>query len=370
MSINMDEAWFWFTNIQYIGRKTRNKLLELFESPVNIFNASDNVIENISFISKRQKDSMLLRNIDCIRKELYKIRKKNIAFIYKGSNDYPITLNDIPDSPHSIYISGNYINWNSPSVAIVGSRNCTAYGYNMAYKTAYELALSGVTIVSGMAKGIDGAAQKGCIAAGGSTCAVLGCGVDICYPESNIELYTNIKSNGCIISEYLPGTPPLHGFFPERNRIISALGNLLLVVEAGEKSGSLITVDCALEQGKDVFVMPGRVTDILSRGCNNMIKNGAAVFESTSEILQLLGIKNGNKRDKYKNSIYKKSNISLATDEKIVYAELGLEPKHINSLARETNMPVETVMRILVGLELRHIVSQTAGNYFAVDLYN
>lgn len=363
MGIAIDEAWYWFVNIKFVGRQTRCRLLEVFESPVEIFETSESLISKLSFLTERQRNSIITRNIDCIRTDLDKLYNSGINFLYIECDGFPKELLNIPDCPHCLYVKGQYIDWFKPAVSVVGSRNCSSYGGNFAYKLGRELAEHGISVVSGMARGIDGAAQKGCIAAGGRTCAVLGCGVDVCYPESNIDLYMNITNNGCIVSEYPPGTPPLSGFFPERNRIISGLGKVLIVVEAGERSGSLITVDCALEQGKDVFAVPGRVTDQQSRGCNCLIKNGASIFESIDDILDAINVT-------YFSNIatVKKSNIALATDEKIVYAELGFEPKHINSLARETKMPVEVVMRILINLELRHIVRQTTGNYFVVDL--
>lgn len=362
MELTLEEIWFWFVNIPYIGRRTRHKLLQIFETPYELYYASDTIIKGINFINDQQKNSLLSKDYREIKNKMKQMCNKGIEFDYIVSDKFPRKLLNIPDCPHGLYYKGNAKNFNMPSVAIVGSRNCSSYGGNIAYKISYELALNGITVISGMAKGIDGAAQRGCLAAGGYTCAVLGCGPDVCYPKSNIDLYMDVHKNGCIISEYAPGTPPVNGLFPERNRIISGLGDVLIVVEAGERSGSLITADCALEQGKDVYAVPGRITDVQSRGCNELIRNGAEVFENTEDILNALNvIKRANL------STDKNSNIVLATEEKIVYAELGLEPKHINSLARETKLPVEVVMSVLINLELRHIVRQITGDYFVVN---
>ena len=165
---------------------------------------------------------------------------------------------NIYDYPYIIYYKGRLPQSDVPSVAIVGARNCTEYGRSVAGRFAEDFADMGIQVISGMALGIDAAAQKGAVRKGGYSMAVLGCGVDICYPRTNIELYTQLESNGGIISEYSPGTPPKAGLFPMRNRIISAMSDALIVVEAKQKSGSLITADQALDQNRDVYVVPGR----------------------------------------------------------------------------------------------------------------
>lgn len=364
MELTEDEYWYWFTGITGVGRKTRNKLLDIFESPAKIFEASEKSLLDTGFLTYRQIQKITEKNETDVHNSFNAVRKKGINIVYPGSKNYPERLNNIPDPPHVLYYKGIKIDDGSPSVAIVGSRKCSDYGKKTAYNIAYELAVCGVQIISGMAYGIDGAAQNGCIAAGGFTKAVLGCGVDICYPRGNIELYTMIERTGCIISEYEPGLMPRPGLFPERNRIVSGLADVVAVIEAGERSGSIITADCALEQGKDVYAVPGRITDIQSKSCNMLIKNGAFLLESAKDIIDAFGIKGKNNKSikKTKNKYY------LATDEKIVYARLGLEPKHIDSIAIETGMPVEYIMRIVLNLELRHIIRKTANNYYVKDV--
>lgn len=359
MELTEDEYWYWFTNIARVGRRTRSKLLNVFESPKDIYFAPENVLSELDFLTQVQKNNILARDEAGIKKEFENIKKQGIGFLYPGICGYPERLLYIPDPPHALYFIGNPDTLGRPQVSIVGSRKCSDYGRNAAYNIAKELASYGIHIVSGLACGIDGSAQRGCVDAGGITHAVLGCGVDICYPQSNIELYMMIKQTGSIISEYPPHTKPNHGFFPERNRIISGLSDIVIIVEAGEKSGSLITADCALEQGKDVFAVPGRITDSMSTGCNTLIKNGAALYDNIYEILDMFSIE----RDDNGKSECEKNNF-LATDEKIVYANLCFEPKHISRIAAETQKPVEDIMRTVLHLETRHIIRQTANNYY------
>ena len=220
-------------------------------------------------------------------------RKQNVkhAFVqtvYKGAMGYPERLCYIPDAPQKLYYEGELPGNNVHSVAIIGARECTEYGRSMARIFAEALAKKGVYIISGMATGIDGIAQRSALEAGGKSFGVLGCGTDICYPRSNQGLYEDLKKKGGLISEYLPGTLPKRENFPRRNRLISGLADIVLVIEAKEKSGTGITVNTALEQGKDVFAVPGRVGDAMSAGCNRMISEGAGIALSPDILLQEL----------------------------------------------------------------------------------
>lgn len=367
MIIDKDTAWFWINNLPGIGRKSISVLLDLFGSPEEIFLASDRVIDSIDFLKKDQKIVLKNHNIDDYLYKLYMYHEKCIQFIHYEDERYPKALKNIPDYPYCFYVKCEddkaYDMFEKSCVSIVGSRNCSDYGYAVAYNMAKELVSYGVSIISGMAKGIDGAAHRGAVEFGGRTCAVLGCGVDVCYPQSNIELYMQVQSKGMIISEYPPGTKPIPGLFPERNRIISGLSDIVVVVEAGSRSGSLITIDMALEQGKDVYAVPGRLTDSGSVGCNRLIKNGAGIYTGVNDILSELGI------DTSLDSVISDSNNnSLATEEKIVYARLGLEPKHVDSIVEETKLPTIIVLQVLMKLELRHMIRQTANNYYIINV--
>ena len=200
---------------------------------------------------------------------------ENIKIYKKTEEGYPKTLLQLPDAPSRLYVLGELPAPMRPAIAIVGARNCSSYGKNMAYEYARILTQTGIQVISGLARGVDAAAHAGALAAGGKTYGVMGCGVDFCYPTSSRKLYHVMQQQGGILSEFAPGTPPLSYHFPLRNRIISGLSGAILVVEAKEKSGSLITADAALEQGRTVFALPGRAGDLLSEGCNRLIYQGA-----------------------------------------------------------------------------------------------
>ena len=213
---------------------------------------------------------------------------RGISFVAAGEDGYPGKLKSIPDAPGALYYVGKLPENEERTIAIIGARNCSEYGRAMARQFSEILAEGGVQIISGMARGIDGIGQQAALDAGGYSLGVLGCGVDICYPRENRQLYERLIAEGGICSEYPPGTPPRAMLFPPRNRIISGLCDGVLVIEAKERSGTLITVDMALEQGREVYALPGRTTDPLSRGCNMLIRQGAGIAVSPQELLREL----------------------------------------------------------------------------------
>ena len=260
--------------------------------------------------------------------ERKKLEQKGVRFVSRIDPEFPEKLKDIPNAPFAIYVKGDLPDPALPSVAIVGARMCSEYGRYMARQFGRGLALSGVQVISGMARGIDGIAQGAALEAGGKSFGILGCGVDICYPPENKAIYDAMLKNGGIISEYPPGMEPLANFFPMRNRIISALSDVLLVVEARQKSGTQITVDTALEQGREVLAVPGRVTDRLSDGCNYLISQGAGVATAVEDVLERLrsiGCMNKCGRDIEERS--KKELVCTPDNELEVNKELTIEEK-------------------------------------------
>ena len=242
----------------------------------------------------------------------------------------------------------------------MGARNCTAYGEKHARLLAEKLVCAGVEIISGMAKEIDGAAQRGALNGGGKTYAILGCGVDICYPSEHIGLYTDILENGGgILSEFPPGMKPLAYNFPKRNRLISGLSDAVIVIEAREKSGSLITADMALEQGRDVYALPGPVDSALSKGCNRLIYQGAAPVLSAELLMQDLGIQ--------KAVLPAESNATkkvLESKENLVYSSVCLYPKSISQMIDELSLPAQEVMCALASLEIKGYIKEISKNYY------
>lgn len=276
-----------------------------------------------------------------------------------GDNCYPLKLKQISNPPKILYVLGELPEEGKPCIAIVGARNASPYGHLIAERFGGVLAESGVLIISGMARGIDASAHVGALKTGNKTFGVLGNGVDICYPKENLKIYRQIIQSGGIISEIAPGTSPLPKFFPMRNRIISALADIVLVIEAKERSGALITADIALEQGKDVFAVPGRITDELSKGCNYLISQGAGVAASPDELLKELRLS----RDK-KEKLCEKKEFLLATEEKSVYSCISLQPKHINEILKESKMSIQQLSSVILSLEMKSVISEVTKNYY------
>ena len=261
-------------------------------------------------------------------------------------------------NPSCIYYKGRLPEKEEHTVGIIGARDGTDYGKAVARNLARELTKYGISIISGMAYGIDSAAHIGALDAKGKTYAVLGCGVNICYPSVNQRLYYSILERGGIISEYAPGSPPLPHHFVARNRLIAGLSDILLVVEAREKSGTFITVDRALEQGKQVFVIPGRITDSLSKGCNRLIREGAAVCLGKEDILECFSI------DTEKGSAQRPC---LEGEERKVYEALSEERKHVDYLSKKLNMPLKTLYAILLQLELAGYCTSESNSYYKIS---
>ncbi len=279
--------------------------------------------------------------------------KQQIYQIHRSSGNWPERMQHLCGMPDSLQVIGHLPENDKKTVAIVGARQCSQGGKKLAYQFANALAKAGVAIISGMAKGIDGSAHQGALDAGGRTYAVLGCGVDVCYPEVNRILYEKIPINGGIISELPQGTKPFAWNFPRRNRIISALSDVVLVVEAKEKSGSLITADFALEQGRDVYAVPGRITDTLSAGCNRLISMGAGVALTPSQMLSELGICTDSIVPGRKNQEKR-----LESEINMVYSCVDLQPKSLYTILQEVPLPEEKVLRLLLQLQLEGSVEE------------
>lgn len=284
--------------------------------------------------------------------------ESKIQYYRKKQEQYPEKLQNIGNPPEGIYCMGTMPDPHKPAVAIVGARMCSSYGKQQALSFAKSLSEHGVQIISGLARGIDGYSHQGALQGGTPTFAVMGCGLDHCYPPEHKKLLDEIVANGGgILSEYPICTPPLRAYFPQRNRIISGLADLVLIVEAKERSGSLITADCALEQGKMVYAVPGRVSDTLSRGCNQLLAQGAGVANSVECILEELHI------DKTEGGTDKKK-ISLATDLKLVYSVLDLTPKSMDQLSSELDISISAISEYLLRLELDGYIERFGTNSF------
>ncbi len=292
-------------------------------------------------------------------KEWQRLEKLGLSCLSVEDPGYPPLLKQVSKPPPLIYYKGSLEKAFLPAVAIVGSRRCTFYGKEVAANLAVELASSGVSIVSGMALGVDTAAHSGALEAGGYTVAVLGCGADQCYPPQNVALKEKIAASGAVISEFPAGTLPKPAHFPRRNRIISALSLGTVVVEATAKSGALITAGYALEQNREVFAVPGNVGSPYSRGCHRLIKEGARLVESAADILDELAL------DRFSGEqLSLDYPEELPADEKELLQLIPYQPQHIDDIIRNSGTSAAVTGAALLNLELKNKVRQLPGKYF------
>ena len=294
----------------------------------------------------------------------------DIREIHPEDSAYPSLLKQTHRPPATLYVRGTLPSNDLPSVAIVGSRKCSEYGITAARKISRELGAVGVTIISGMARGIDSAAAYGALEAGAHTVAVLGCGTDICYPSENKPLMDQILETGCIISEFEPGTAPQRHHFPMRNRIISGMSHALVVVEAGEHSGTESTVSHALEQGREVCAVPGSIFNRMSEGTNELLKSGATLVTSGEDVLRALRcqLRQTPLPDRRPSDIVKISSkvdeSALAPEEKMIYAYISFEPVAVDEVIRQTRLSAQVVLYTLTKLELQQLIRRVPGQKY------
>ena len=277
--------WIWLSLIKNLGSKRKLKLLELYKNPEGIYKLTKEELININGIGEAiANDIIISKNEKILNYHIKYMKENNIKIININEREYPQALKKIYDPPISLYVKGHIEKLNNKNIGIVGCRECTTYGKKSAEYFSYNLSKQNINIVSGLAKGIDSYAHLGSLNTG-NTIAVLGNGLDMIYPKENLELANEIiKRGGTIISEYPCGTKPDKMKFPARNRIISGISSGIIVIEAKEKSGTLITVDFALEQGREVFVVPGNINSINSVGTNDLIKQGARLVTTYEDI--------------------------------------------------------------------------------------
>lgn len=278
--------WVWLTTLPGLTDSSKMLLIEHFSSPEDIYYADEEALWQVDGLKKEQAALLGSKSLAAADRILSDCARKDIFIITMADALYPDRLRNIYQPPLLLYGKGAMPLFDEEAaVAVVGTRSCTPYGIKCAEKLGYELTQQGGMVVSGMAKGVDGAAMRGALRFGGFTCGVLGGGVDVVYPAENRRLYEDIAATGVLLSEYPPGTEPKGSHFPVRNRIISGLSLGVLVVEAPEKSGALITANTALEQGRDVFAVPGPINADTSRGCNQLIRDGAGLVMEAWDVL-------------------------------------------------------------------------------------
>ncbi|MGE4282507.1 MAG: DNA-processing protein DprA [Clostridia bacterium] len=358
--------WLWLTNLSGVGSVKVSKLLEYFKSPEMIWQAGKSELQACIGINGHIMEKLSNKNLDAAKKILHDTQRLEIDIVTINDLRYPELLKRTYDPPGILYFKGKMPKADVVSVAVVGARKASIYGKNIAEKISSQLAERGICVVSGMARGIDTYSHKGALKAGGETVAILGCGIDIVYPKENEELMYYIIKNGAVVSEYPPGTFPSQCNFPARNRIISGITLGTIVVEAGERSGSLITADFALEQGREVFAVPGNIDNYYSIGTNNLIKQGAKLVTCIEDIFEELPI---NPVQYYHTNNIEEDNsllhLGLSDDETIIFAHMSGTPLHIDELCRSVGFSVQKIYSILTLLEMKGLIQQIPGKYFA-----
>lgn len=381
--------WLWLTELRGLRNQTRLALLRHFGSPEDIFYADEGEVLLTEGITRDQV--LLLRDHDLARAEriLGECQRLGHQILTLHDAAYPGRLENIYDPPCVLYVRGQLPVFDEEcAVAVVGTRDCTPYGISVAEKFGYGLAAGGALVVSGLARGIDSAAIRGALRSGGRTAAVLGNGLDVVYPKENRYLYEDVAAAGALISEYPPGTEPSRGHFPVRNRILSGLCTATLVVEAPERSGALITANTALEQGRDVYAVPGPIDAPASRGCNQFIREGGVLVTEPWDILEeytgrfpdklrqegarkkpeVLGYQ---ARQKEEPKVVpptldlNKSDVELTDDQMALLRAMSEEPALVDDLIEATGIPTRRVLSALTMLEIEDLVIQHPGKRYA-----
>ncbi len=358
----------WLNNICGVDASHIVSLKKALGNVWNIYDASETVLGNIvpEQLAKRIAASKAGGRIV----ELYeRLEEKGIGILYPEKSQYPHKLRHIYTPPQLLYVKGrikNNLNEYNKTIGVVGSRNPSVYGKEICRYFCEGLTEAGFNIVSGMAKGIDGIAHRAALSKGGYTVAVLGSGINVAYPRSNIEIYSQIEEKGAIISEYGLDVTPNPWQFPIRNRIISGLSDSVLVVEARANSGSLITADHALEQGRIVYSVPGRILDKTSEGNNNILREGALCVTKPEDIIEdMTGCLNiSEENDIEDNSANKQNTKELTKEEELVLSVLSLDPMYIDEVMQRTHLGVTKTISVLYLLEEKEMIKQPNKGYY------
>lgn len=360
--------WFSLKSVPGIGNLLFKRLLDHFKSPDHVFSASVDDLIQIDGISQQLASLIKSHKLPPdAYEELNRAVKCNYTIITLLDKAYPPLLREIPDPPPFLYVAGHLSNTRK-TIAVVGSRNATGYGVSITKKLCTDLASLNITVVSGMARGIDTAAHEGALAGKGITVAVLGSGLENIYPAENRNLFHRISENGAVISEFPLMAEPDARNFPVRNRIISGISLGTVVVEATQKSGSLITARLAAEQNREVFAVPGSVQSFKSMGTHTLIKQGAKLVEHAQDIMEELSHQMHTTMFDTTGMVHpEEKSPSLSTDESLVFNALDPYPVHIDELARKISMESGKLSSILLHLELKGIVQQSAGKLFFLE---
>ncbi len=363
------EALVVLSAILGLGSVRLRSLVGHFGSGVQVLQAKEAELVEAGIVARHLVQKILEFDRDnFLQSEYNLIRQNDVNVVTIFDENYPVALRSIYDPPVVLYIKGHWPGDHGLAIGVVGSRNASVYGLKIAEKFSSQLAELGITVVSGLARGVDAASHRGCLRTGGQTVAVVGCGLCHVYPEQNRELYKEIGQKGAILSEFPMSVPPISGNFPARNRIISGLSLAVLVVEASLKSGALITSRFALEQGRDVFAVPGQIDQSNSQGVNQLIKDGAKLVTCFEDILQELEpqlrrdfVKTGKTEEEF---LPERTTHDLSEQEWSVVKCVNKEPLYIDEVVAKSGQPQLEVAGVLLKLELKKVIKQLPGKYF------
>lgn len=369
----MEKYEYWLDSCPGIGDKSKDALLQVTEHAREIYEMSEKLL---SSILDERRAGLLSKHKESwdLDEEFNALQNKGIRFVSVNMEDYPRRLRNISDPPYALYVKGKLPEEEKLSVAVIGARDCSEYGEYVARALGKMLGEQGISLISGMARGIDGISQMAALDSGGVSFGVLGSGVDVCYPKRNRALYDRLLKKGGILSTYLPGTEPRATLFPPRNRIVSGLCDVLVVIEARQRSGTSITVEMALEQGKDVYAVPGRLTDRLSDGCNRLLKDGAQIFLSPKEFVEELAMRYGKKFsfEAKGTEILIPGGEKFTPQELAVYDALDLYPMPIENIVERLKkkktvpeMDFSQIMITLMGLCVKGCAVQNSSGWFS-----
>lgn len=347
----------WYYEIAAVPEAVKKKAAELLGGAEAVYGASASMLASCGILSEAEQDAILAAQKEDPISRYEALCENGIRFVSIEEAEYPKRLREIPQCPYGLYYSGSLPPEDRRSAAIVGARRCSAYGSSAAFELAYVLSKAGFTIISGMARGVDKSAHAGCLEGGGFTAAVLGCGVDLCYPPENRALYDRIRSDGAVLSEFYPGTDPIADNFPRRNRIISGLSDLVIVAEARIRSGSLITAKFAAQQNRTVLCVPGRINDPMSAGTNRLIDEGAGIITSPGDLLEKLGMEAGVTEHKRKRP-------ELTGREKKVYECIDYYARSTESLLALTGLSFRDLLLTLAALSEKGLIRESYANTY------
>lgn len=353
-----------------IGPRHQRALLEYFGNPEAVFSASLTELERVSGVGpKLARLIHAARTTDDAESEVQICQEKGYRLLRMGTDEYPENLTEVGDAPLTLYCRGELKAQDSLAVGIVGSRRCTLYGTQQAEKFGRALAMAGITVVSGLARGIDAAAHRGALAAGGRTIAVSATGLNHVYPPEHVELAEQVSRNGAVVCESRLDQQPTSGIFPQRNRIISGLSLGVIIIEANRKSGALHTARHAMEQGREVMAIPGRIDSFASDGCNDLIRDGATLIRNVDDVIEALGPLVEPVQTEDQQEVRSPRELTLSAQERQILDMVTSEPQHLDEIIRAAEIGSSRVLATLTVLEMKRMVKRLPGG-FLVRAFN